>query len=76
MDTIETGKTFAVPIPIGIPWDLCIAPRIHENRGACIAETAYLMAQRRGFAPGHEIDDWLAAESEVDQRLAGEGHAY
>jgi hypothetical protein len=68
MDTIETGN--------GIPWDLCIAPRIHENREACIAETAYLMARRRGFSPGHEIDDWLAAENEVDQRLAGEGHAY
>ncbi len=76
MDNIEMGKTSAVSIPNGIPWDLCIAPRIHVNREACISETAYLMAQRRGFAPGHEIDDWLAAENEVDQRLAGEGCAY
>ena len=76
MDNIETGKAFAVPIPNGIPWDLCNAPRIPENREACIAETAYPIAQRRDFAPGHEIDDWLAADNEVDQRLAGEGHAY
>jgi hypothetical protein len=26
---------------------------------------AYLRAERRGFAPGYEIEDWLAAEAEV-----------
>ncbi|MGO9930269.1 MAG: DUF2934 domain-containing protein [Steroidobacteraceae bacterium] len=50
----------------------CIAPHIHENRQACIAEAAYFIAQRRGFAPGHELDDWLEAENEVDARLTGE----
>jgi hypothetical protein len=30
-----------------------------------IAEAAYYRAQRRGFAPGHELDDWVAAEAEV-----------
>jgi len=29
---------------------------------------AYLMAERRGFEPGHEADDWFAAEREVRQR--------
>jgi hypothetical protein len=51
-------------------------PRVVEDRGASIAKLAYLMAQRRGFAPGHELDDWLAAENEVDQRLAGEGRVF
>jgi hypothetical protein len=37
---------------------------------------AYLIAQRRGFAPGHELEDWLAAEDQVDQRLAGEGRVF
>jgi hypothetical protein len=41
-----------------------------------IAKLAYLKAARRGFAPGHELDDWLAAEEEVDQRLAGEGRVF
>ena len=27
-----------------------------------IAEAAYLRAERRGFAPGHEHEDWFAAE--------------
>ena len=32
-----------------------------------IAEHAYYIAERRGFEPGHEIEDWLIAESEVNQ---------
>jgi len=32
---------------------------------AQIAERAYLRAQQRGFAPGQELDDWLAAEAEI-----------
>jgi hypothetical protein len=42
-----------------------------EQRAALIAEAAYFRAERRGFAPGHEVEDWLAAESEVDARLLG-----
>ena len=30
-----------------------------------IAERAYFKAQQRGFTPGHELDDWLAAEREL-----------
>ena len=37
---------------------------------AAIAERAYYKAERRGFAPGFELDDWLAAEREVAQLLA------
>jgi hypothetical protein len=40
-----------------------------EARRALIAETAYLRAERRGFEPGHETEDWLAAEAEVDALL-------
>jgi len=29
-----------------------------------------LRAQTRDFAPGHELEDWAAAEAEVDHRLA------
>lgn len=34
-----------------------------------IEEHAYCLAQGRGFAPGHELDDWLAAEREVHHAL-------
>jgi Protein of unknown function (DUF2934) len=40
-----------------------------EDRRAMIAEAAYLRAERRGFAPGQEAEDWLAAEVEVDALL-------
>jgi len=33
-----------------------------------IRRLAYLLSERRGFEPGHEAEDWLAAEREVLQR--------
>ena len=36
-----------------------------------VAEAAYYRAERRGFAPGAEMDDWLAAEAEIERLLAG-----
>lgn len=38
-----------------------------------IACAAYFHAERRGFTPGYEIEDWLRAEQEVDQLLFGNG---
>ncbi len=40
------------------------------ERRAMIAKAAYFRAESRGFAPGHEVEDWVAAEAEVDQELA------
>jgi hypothetical protein len=34
-----------------------------------ISEAAYWRAERRGFEPGHEMDDWFAAEAEIDALL-------
>ncbi len=28
-------------------------------------EAAYYLAEKRGFAPGHELEDWLRAEAQV-----------
>lgn len=33
-----------------------------------VRRLAYLLAERRGFEPGHDTEDWLAAEREVMQR--------
>lgn len=35
------------------------------DRRALIAISAYYLAERRGFTPGHELEDWLAAEAQV-----------
>ena len=46
---------------------------VHDKaREELIAEAAYLRAASRGFEPGHELDDWLAAEKMVDACLAGQ----
>ena len=37
-----------------------------EERWRRIALNAYYRAERRGFAPGGELDDWLAAEQQSD----------
>jgi hypothetical protein len=40
-----------------------------EERRALIARAAYFRAERRNFAPGQELEDWVAAEAEVDHHL-------
>lgn len=40
------------------------------QRSAMIAEAAYYKAARRGFEPGHELEDWLQAEAEIGRALA------
>jgi hypothetical protein len=43
-----------------------------EDRLRMIAEAAWYRAERRGFAPGRELEDWLAAEIEIDALFGGE----
>jgi hypothetical protein len=45
----------------------------HEQRWRMVAEAAYHRAEQRYFSPGGEVEDWLAAEAEVDARLAADG---
>jgi hypothetical protein len=37
------------------------------QREGMIEKAAYYRAVARGFAPGHELEDWVAAEREVDE---------
>jgi hypothetical protein len=41
-----------------------------DERHALVSECAYHRARERGFDPGHDLDDWLAAEAEIDAALA------
>lgn len=40
-----------------------------DTRHARIARRAYQIAERRGFAPGAELEDWLQAEQELQTEL-------
>jgi hypothetical protein len=42
-----------------------------DPRHAMIAEAAYFRSEKRGFADGHELDDWLAADADIDRQLGG-----
>jgi hypothetical protein len=64
----------APKMPAGAPPKVSAAPSARtrvtpEARRQLIAENAYRRAERRGFAPGQENEDWLAAEAEVDALL-------
>jgi hypothetical protein len=38
-----------------------------------INEAAYFIAEQRGFTPGSELNDWLYAESQIDNNPAQQG---
>ncbi len=42
-----------------------------QERERLVARAAYFRAEKRGFAPGCELQDWIEAEAEV-LRLIGE----
>ena len=42
------------------------ADEVVVERAELIAVAAYFRAEKRNFSPGGEIDDWLAAEREID----------
>lgn len=41
-----------------------------EKREVMIRIAAYSFYERRGFVAGHELEDWLQAEMEVERQLA------
>jgi Protein of unknown function (DUF2934). len=42
------------------------SPALPADQADRIASRAYELARQRGFSPGHELDDWLQAEREVE----------
>ena len=46
--------------------DRALDPQVRE---VMIAEAAYYCAEKRGFVPGHELEDWLEAEAQIEVAL-------
>lgn len=40
-----------------------------QLRHEMIATAAYYLAEQRGFAPGHELQDWYRAQAAIDNEL-------
>lgn len=45
-----------------------------EDRSHMVAEAASARAQRRGSADGFDLDDWLAAEDDIDLGTTSRRH--
>jgi len=58
MGVLETAQTKAVSRSVD-----------PDDRRRMVAAEAYFRAERRGFAAGKELEDWVAAEVAVDSRL-------
>ena len=58
---------------LDIPLPHCASTIDPEWRQKLIAQAAYCFAERRGFEPGHELEDWLTAEQAIDAELTA-GH--
>jgi hypothetical protein len=41
------------------------------ERDRLVAQAAYFRAEKRGFAPGYELQDWVEAEAEVQHLIGG-----
>jgi len=69
MDLLKGPKINALnPIPvIGIESHSESFSKFNQNAFSRVSECAYYKAQARGFEPGHEVEDWLAAEVEAIQ---------
>jgi hypothetical protein len=60
--------------PAALPAEPPVATALDEtSRQDLVAQLAYFRAETRNFEPGHEIEDWLLAEAEVNARLSGAG---
>ena len=66
--TAPTAISGAEPRRLGIVKPDSRANIVPINLEAEIRALAYELSARRGFIPGHENEDWLAAEREVRQR--------
>ena len=67
-DPAAPGIALRTGLPMPILPQAQVSP---HTRHLMIQAAAYFFAERRGFLPGHELDDWLAAEEVIGQTLAG-----
>jgi hypothetical protein len=61
-DSPESKSDASASGPGTMPRSASLPPDLAER----IAKRAYELAAQRGFTPGHELDDWLQAEREIE----------
>jgi hypothetical protein len=53
-------------LPEEVKWTQVADKRSAESRQDRIATAAYYISEARGFEPGHDAEDWLIAQSQID----------
>jgi len=64
-DTSASRIATATQVPAHASGSVVAGSPSGTDRQMRIAKVAYYKAQQRGFAPGHDWEDWFAAEREV-----------
>jgi len=54
------ASTALLKIDVQVPWVT------ESQRHEAVQVAAYYLAERRGFEPGHELEDWINAEAQLD----------
>jgi hypothetical protein len=70
----STDEGAVLPAASADPSPVREEPIDPAHRHLMIAEAAFFIAQARGFAPSQDVDDWLAAEREIEQQLSNPDH--
>jgi hypothetical protein len=70
---VQTKSPYLRPSFNPLRFSLPVKRLSDEERRNMIARAAYYRAEKRQFAPGHEVEDWIAAEADVDRELAARG---
>jgi hypothetical protein len=66
----ELTDSAAMAVLESVPSEMMASTSMDPDvRRQLVAAEAYFRAERRGFAAGNELDDWVAAEAAVDMRL-------
>lgn len=65
-DHMTTENIPGEPAKSKLPDQKVAGDAAQSARHQMIAEAAYYLAECRGFVGGCELDDWLAAEAEID----------
>jgi len=63
---LNTQYNAAALNPVKKPMSLRYSPMTTEERRHKIAQEAYLRAEKRGFNPDGQMQDWLEAEAKID----------
>jgi hypothetical protein len=60
--TAKKTETLAINKPVRVRKASAKSKGNGVDRAALVAEAAYYLAEKRGFAPGKELEDWFEAE--------------